>query len=204
MSFLVVFNGQFSPLVHPNTAPLKTRVQPISGPSSSHEVAEFKDLIDEVLPESIPAKSHLKKLSVYQEFDKSFSEQRKRYYAKDIMTSPVKVIPDSASLTRAQELLQEHRFRHLPVVNNNGIIVGMISDRELLGPDNEKTCQEVMLQKIIVAEEQASITEIAIILLREKINALPIVNHNRELTGIITQSNILQFVVESTPFLGKA
>src|SRR3989344_1401394 len=113
------------------------------------------------------------------------------------MTYPVIVISQNSSAFEAQTLLNKYRFRHLPVVDDKGTIVGMISDRELVGKFENKSCKDIMTNKVIVCEEHASVNEIAIILLKEKINALPIINHNRELTGIITLSNILQYVIAS-------
>ena len=61
-----------------------------------------------------------------------------------------------------------------------------------------------MIQKVIVCEEMTSINEISIILLREKINALPIINYKKEIAGIISLSDILKFVIETTNLLTKA
>jgi len=203
MSFLVVFNGQFSPLVHPTSSAVRTGIPPVNSLSKLNEVDEFKELLEEVKQNEGLKKSY-QKLEVYKQATKTFEEQRKRHHAKDIMTYPVIVISQNSSVFEAQTLLNKYRFRHLPVVDDKGMIVGMISDRELAGKFENKSCKDIMTNKIIVCEEHASVNEIAIILLKERINALPIINHKRELTGIITLSNILQFVIASTAFLGKA
>jgi CBS domain-containing protein len=61
-----------------------------------------------------------------------------------------------------------------------------------------------MIPKVLVGLHNARIQEIAHIMLQEKINALPIINEKHQLVGIITQSDILKFVIESDDFLGLA
>lgn len=199
MSFLIALNGQFVPFVPP---PAGGGVTPVVRLQNLGEVHEFKEVLDESFQHD-HHKDSQRKLEVYKLIEKKYDQQRKRQYAKDIMTCPVKSISSKALAVEAKVLLNRYGFRHLPVVNENQVITGMISDREICGVLENKNCEQIMVQKLIVCEEHASINEIAIILLREKINALPIINLKRELIGIVTLSDILKFVIESTKFLGR-
>lgn len=196
----MAYNGQFSPLISPRVS--GGGVAPINSLTSLGVVHEFKDILENTTPEEHHAKPQ-KKLDIYKIADKKFEQQRKRLHAKDVMSSPVKLILQNAPAVEAKELMAKYGFRHLPVVNAENIIVGMISDRELIGETENKTCAEIMTQNVIVCEEHASINEIAITLLKERINALPILNHKHEMVGIITHSDILKFVIETTAFLGR-
>lgn len=170
--------------------------------SPSRNVPEFKEVLqtlDDGRPVPPPSR-----LNPYKQHAKSFEDKKKIEHARDIMSSPVKLISHSSKAEEAKVLMEKHGFRHLPVVNEVNVIIGMISDRELLGQIENKLCQDIMIQKLIVCEEHTSINEIAIILLREKINALPIVNRKKEVAGIITLSDIFAYVIKSTPFLGSA
>ena len=199
MSFLIASNGQFAPLI---PSPLSTGISPVRPLTSLSEVHEFKEVFEDSTPNDHPKKPN-PKLEIYKIAEKKFEEQRKRLYAKDIMSFPVKLIPQTASAFEAQTMLNKFGFRHLPVVNDNQTIIGMISDRELSGVLGNKSCAEIMVNKVVVCDEHASINEIAIIFLKQKINALPIINNKHELMGIITLSDILKFVVESTNFFGR-
>lgn len=201
MSFLIVNNGLFVPLV---TSYVSDRSVPAITPLTNiTHVNEFKDALAESGENDHSKKSH-KKLEIYKVHEKKYEKQRKRFYAKDIMSSPVKLISLHASAVDAITILAKYKFRHLPVVNEHQVIIGMISDGQLSGNLENKTCADIMLQKIIVCEEHVSINEIANILLREKINALPIINSQKEIIGIITLSDILKFVIESTMLLTNA
>lgn len=201
MSFLVVFNGQFTPLLQTISSPVRKEISPVRSIAESSDVTEFDEVYEKIIKEPI-GRTNIA-IKAYQKENEQFEQQRSRLYARDIMSSPVKIILESAPASNASDLLQKYGFRHLPVVSSNNIIIGMISDREIQGELKNKNCADIMIKTIIVAEEQTSIHELALILLNKKLNALPIVNHRREITGIITLSDILRYVVNSTPFLEK-
>ncbi len=202
MSFLVAINGQFSPIGHPvDKVPLGVPSVNSIYPSTDNGVREFKDVLhslkDGPHPKPIP------KVEAYQKHAKSYEQEKKREHAKDIMSSPVKVISESTLASEAIEIMHKFGFRHLPVVNEQNGLVGMISDRELMNAGENKRCSDIMILRVIVSDELTSINEIAITLLNEKINALPIINRKNELTGIITFTDILGYVVKSTAFLSS-
>lgn len=49
----------------------------------------------------------------------------------DLMTENITVVPDETDVNEALAIMTKKRFRHLPVVNNAGEIIGMISLRFL-------------------------------------------------------------------------
>jgi CBS domain-containing protein len=61
----------------------------------------------------------------------------------DVMTTSVASIPETASASEALTLMSERRFRHLPVVNAGGEILGMLSLRYLLHDRLEDTFNEL-------------------------------------------------------------
>jgi CBS domain-containing protein len=51
----------------------------------------------------------------------------------EVMTRDVHTVTESVTVRRALELMSQGRFRHLPVVNAAGQVVGMLSIRDLVG-----------------------------------------------------------------------
>lgn len=51
----------------------------------------------------------------------------------DVMTREVRTITETLSVRRALEMMAQGRFRHLPVVNASGQVIGMVSIRDLMG-----------------------------------------------------------------------
>lgn len=54
--------------------------------------------------------------------------------ARDLMTSPVMTVAPDDSLARAARLMHQARIRHLPVVDDEGRLVGIVSRGDLLKP----------------------------------------------------------------------
>jgi CBS domain-containing protein len=50
----------------------------------------------------------------------------------DVMTGNVLTITDDHSIDRALEIMHQHKFRHLPLIDARGVVIGMVSMRALL------------------------------------------------------------------------
>jgi CBS domain-containing protein len=55
-----------------------------------------------------------------------------RTLVSDVMTSDVRTITDDHSIESALEIMHRHKFRHLPLVDASGTVIGMVSTRALL------------------------------------------------------------------------
>ena len=126
--------------------------------------------------------------------------------------NPVTISPD-ASFYDARKLIREEGIRHLPVVDKNAKLVGIVTDRDIrgVGPSDATllSVQEInyLLGKLKVsgfmtpAETLLTVTpdtiiEKAVQLLHDnKIGSLPVVDGN-ELVGIITETDILELFVD--------
>jgi acetoin utilization protein AcuB len=53
-------------------------------------------------------------------------------FVRDRMSSPAVTITPNTTLQDALNLMHEHRFRRLPVVDEKGRLVGIVSERDLL------------------------------------------------------------------------
>jgi CBS domain-containing protein len=51
----------------------------------------------------------------------------------DVMTRDVRTVTEDIAVRRALEMMHQGRFRHLPVVNALGQVIGMVSIRQLMG-----------------------------------------------------------------------
>ncbi len=51
---------------------------------------------------------------------------------RDVMTSPVRTVLDSTSVAEAATLMRTHKFRHLAIVDEEGMLLGMVALRYLL------------------------------------------------------------------------
>src|SRR5699024_7748730 len=51
---------------------------------------------------------------------------------EEIMQRNVVTLPPTASIATAMKLLQEHRIRHIPIVDEHDNVIGIVSDRDVL------------------------------------------------------------------------
>jgi CBS domain-containing protein len=198
MSFFISFNGQFSPYIHPTVDAWNAKVVPIQ------KIERMNSQAIDHQHHELTGNPHTPKpnVSAYQQQVKTFEKSKKRVYAKDLMKSPVHFALNKSLASEAIALMKKFGFRHLPIYDSSNNLVGLLSDRELIGSNEKSLCEDLMIPKVLVALQTARIQEIAHIMLDEKINSLPIVDDNHVVTGIITQSDILRFVIASDNFTG--
>lgn len=122
----------------------------------------------------------------------------KLIYASDIMTSPVETQTADFPISEALKLFKSKRFRHLPIINKDSKLVGILSDRDLFylhltdPKHHHKLVKEIMATPVLSAAPQTEIREIAKVMFNEHIGALPIVDEKHVIVGIITRSDILR------------
>lgn len=129
---------------------------------------------------------------------------------QDRMTrDPVAVSPDH-SLADALRLTRERRIRHLPVVAG-GALAGILSDRDvrlampspLAEADADRAgflartpVAEVMTRDVITVGARETVEDAARLLHRHRIGALPVVDAEGALLGILTETDVLRAFVE--------
>lgn len=94
----------------------------------------------------------------------------------------------------AVKIMKEFKIGGIPVVDNKGILVGIITNRDLRFQKNLRVpIQEIMTTKnLITAIDEISLDGAEDILQQHRIEKLPIVNKDGKLTGLITYKDILK------------
>ena len=118
------------------------------------------------------------------------------------------------SITDAWKLFRERRFRHVPVVTEQGKIFGIISDRDLLRyaattgkvppytedmPEASISIDMMTKTRVIASSQDTEIRQIARMLFEQRVGAMPIVTDDGIVRGIITRSDILRTIVNHAP-----
>ena len=135
-----------------------------------------------------------------------------------IMTTELITLLPTANLAEARELMHKHKIHHLPVVNDNNTLIGLVTltnllaatDSVLRDPDNSIHPEDVMVRDIMVTDvatvdEHASLRQAALFLEKHRIGCLPVVTDGM-LKGIITETdfvavaiNLLEQLEDSEP-----
>jgi acetoin utilization protein AcuB len=114
-------------------------------------------------------------------------------FVEQVMTTPVVTVTPETTANRAQDLLREGHFRHLPVVRF-GRLVGMVSDRDLRAARTlaeDPPVAQIGSADVLTVQPGTPVEEASRLMLEHKIGALPVVRGG-VLVGIVTESDLLQ------------
>ena len=135
-----------------------------------------------------------------------------------VMSTELKTLPPSASLADARELMQENRIHHLPVVEADNRLVGLLTLTDVLRASDSSLrddgdrirardigIADVMVTDVATVSRDASLRQAALFLEKYRIGCLPVLD-GEALVGIITDSdfvavaiNLLEQIEESEP-----
>jgi acetoin utilization protein AcuB len=130
----------------------------------------------------------------------------------DVMASPVITVKEDDDFALVQEKFTLYDVRHLPVLNNAGEVVGLITQRDLFqihSPrrlesggwyyDTESLNQfllsKVMLRDPLTMKAGHALFEAVDAMLRFKFGCIPIVDEYNVPCGILTRETILKFLI---------
>ncbi len=113
------------------------------------------------------------------------------------MTPKVVTIKPTATVRQALKMLAELDVRHLPVVDEAQELVGMISERDLLRLRRStevlnQPVSDVMSGDVLVVTPVTGVEEIIDLMTEHKIGALPVVDNDSQLVGIVSYVDVLR------------
>jgi len=123
------------------------------------------------------------------------------------MTRNVITVDQEAGILDAQKLMAESKIRHLPVIDSNQQLIGIVTDRDIRSalpyqfydvPQNERDKIGTLKVKDIMAKDPISISptytiqDALLLIQNSKVGALPVVDDDRCLQGIISVRDLLR------------
>ena len=149
--------------------------------------------------------------------------------ARDVMVSPVITIRKSATVREIAKTLLDKRISAVPVVDNAGKIVGIVTEGDLMrraeagtehpyswwvhflagdatiAADYVKShaakVEDVMTSDVLTATAETPLHEIASLFEEHRIKRVPIVDKVGNLVGIVSRANLIQVVASARPTL---
>lgn len=150
------------------------------------------------------------------------SEVEERIYAKGVtatmnvknrMTPNPIVATPKTNYNEALRLMQQNHIKHLPVVDKNNKLIGIVTQGDMLRAEpspvttlsvyeiasllEKVTMEKIMTSPVFAVDESCSITNAAKFMLANEIDCLPVVRDDK-LVGIITDTDIFKTFVEVT------
>jgi CBS domain-containing protein len=120
--------------------------------------------------------------------------------AKDVMTKDVIVIGPEATLEETIRTLVGNKISGMPVCDEGGRIIGMISERDILnfmfsGNLKSTRVREAMSREVITFSPEADLDTICLTMGEKKIRRVPIVDLGK-LVGIVSRRSIIRTVLQ--------
>jgi acetoin utilization protein AcuB len=111
------------------------------------------------------------------------------------MSRPVVTIAGKTTVDEALAIMDERKMRHLPALDTQEAVVGIVSEKDLLKADKAQTVDKIMTRDVITVTEYTAIEEAARIMADHKISSLPVLRGER-LVGIITETDLFRIFLE--------
>ncbi len=131
---------------------------------------------------------------------------------RDLMSRTLITLGRNDKLSIADNVMQADRIRHMPVLNDDGRLVGIVSQRDLFHSALVRAlgfgtaAKEKMLDSIVVKEVMATevvtttpdtlLREAARVMTERKIGCLPVIDNDR-LVGILTEGDFVAIAARS-------
>ncbi len=125
------------------------------------------------------------------------------------MTRSVVTIQKDDSVLKAQEMMIEHKIRHLPVVDDSNYLVGIVTDRDIRSamPSNllddarieeqrklieSKTVERIMTRSPVTVSPTYTIQDALLLIQKTKVGAFPVVGDDGKLLGVISVRDLVR------------
>ncbi|MDM8547596.1 CBS domain-containing protein [Candidatus Venteria ishoeyi] len=131
---------------------------------------------------------------------------------RELMSTQLYTVNEHATVHDAHQIMREHKIRHVPVVNEHQVFVGLLTQHDLLTAavssfadvtDSEREelesgipVAEIMVRDIIVANEETNLMEAARFMVETKHGCLPVVDIDNTLLGILTEEDFVQLAIK--------
>ncbi|WP_217587031.1 acetoin utilization AcuB family protein [Lentibacillus saliphilus] len=128
---------------------------------------------------------------------------------EEIMTTNVRTLPPDASIAEALSMLQEHRIRHIPIVDEQKHVIGIVSDRDVRDASPsifdkrqdsitmQKTIETIMSHPVVTVHPLDFVEDIARIFHDQEFACVPVVKSGR-LVGMVTEKDMLYTLIQLT------
>jgi len=128
------------------------------------------------------------------------------------MSPQLITIPPTMGIREAFFKMKENSIRHLPIVDENNSLIGIISDRELRRPnwvdeakdishvyylDNSMLVSDVMITNVHVIHTYDTLKKAVSLLLDNQIGAAPVLDKTGSLVGMLSAIDLLRALKDS-------
>jgi CBS domain-containing protein len=112
--------------------------------------------------------------------------------AKDIMTQQVIAVSPQTPVKQLAKTLSQNHISGTPVVDKSGKVVGVVTQRDLLGKKGAQV-KSIMSKKVISVMEDTPVEEIASVMTARNVKRVPVFR-GQKLAGIISRGDLVRAI----------
>jgi acetoin utilization protein AcuB len=128
---------------------------------------------------------------------------------EEIMNIDIHTLTPDDTIAAALQLCRDHKIRHIPILNAEGLLVGLVTDRDIKdatpsilkqengGEELNKPLRLIMEPNVITGHPLDFVEDVAATFYEHNISCLPVVQNN-EVIGLVTETDVLNTFVELT------
>ncbi len=121
---------------------------------------------------------------------------------EEVMVTPVISTHERQTVGHAKEIMQKNKVHSLPIVDGENKVVGILTINDFIERiSNDTTVNKVMSKQVLTVPKYSGIHIAARIMRNHNIHHL-VVTHEKELVGVLSSLDLLQFV-EDHRFISK-
>ena len=122
----------------------------------------------------------------------------KKMYVKDIMDTEPYLLYEEDTILQASKFMQEEKIRNLPVIDKDKKLIGLITLREIINTvftnPSKILVKDAMLKQVTSIKPDIELRDAIEIMMTNKYGCLPVIDNDKKLIGIITESNLLKIL----------
>lgn len=121
--------------------------------------------------------------------------------ASEIMNQQLIQLEGHLSVDEAWKKIKNHEIKYFPVIGEKGKLLGMLSEREILMGVQEgkgKKLKDMTAKDTLCAEPETELLEILQVFRDQNVEAVPVVDKEERVVGILTQGELLQTMLKIT------
>ena len=129
---------------------------------------------------------------------KPMRETAGQLLVQDAMSGEVRTINMHAEIKEAAELIIEGYFNHLPVLSEEGTLVGIVTSWDIskaVARGDAGTVKSAMTERVVTSTPDEFVELAVRKMERHKISALPVIDRNRKVIGMVTSGDLNKLLV---------
>jgi CBS domain-containing protein len=123
--------------------------------------------------------------------------------AGDLMSTPAIALRENVSIRRARLEMELQRIRHIPVIDREGHVRGIVTDRDLgralagARPGTRLKLGDCMHRRVLAVSADSPAYQAVELMLRARIGCLPVIGCDDRLVGIVTDTDVVRLCYDA-------